>query len=105
MNWQPLINIEKTAIGRGYVFRFPAGYPFGDIVDFMVIEEHDAPIGLKLICSTGYHAGQTELILPAESGEKCALSTKWLIENWQKWVFPNCKVDSVKYIECYAANT
>ena len=71
------------------MFRFPASYPFEDVVDFMIIEDHHSASGYKLICSTGYHAGQTELMLPAEAqSEGGAISVSWVQQNWKKWIYP-----------------
>ena len=101
MHWKPLIEIDEVYIGRGYVFRFPAKHPFEAIVDFMIIEDLDAPIQLKVICSSGYHSGQTEFNFPLEAGKKYALSTDWLKTNWNKWVYQECDVESVLYIKNY----
>lgn len=102
MNWLPLLSCENASFRRGVVFRFPAKYPFEDIVDFMIIEDHESPISYKLICSSGYHAGQTELVFPAESkNETGGISVTWLKENWSAWVYPECKLENVKYIDCY----
>ena len=102
MNWQLLASTDDERFYRGAVFRFPAKYPFEDTVDFMIIEDTHSSIGLKLICSTGYHAGQTELVLPAESKHKDGgLSVQWLIENWEKWVYPKCSMKEVRFVENY----
>lgn len=107
MNWQALSTWEAEKCFRGTVFRFPAKYPFEDMVDFMVIEDATAPIRLKLICSTGYHAGQTELVFPEESayGQNCiAISVSWIKKNWNEWIYPECDINDVTFIEQYSAN-
>ncbi len=102
MNWRPLANCKKKSFGRGVVFRFPAKAPFEKIVDFMIIEEHDSPTFYKLICSSGHHAGQTELVFPAEAKhETGAVSVAWLKKNWQAWIYPECEVEAVSYLDCY----
>lgn len=104
MNWRPLATCKKKSFGRGVVFRFPAKAPFEQTVDFMIIEEHDSPIFYKLICSSGYHAGQTELVFPAEAKhETGAVSVVWLKKNWQTWIYPECEVKNVSYVDCYPA--
>lgn len=105
MNWIPLKDCRDKIFGRSVVFLFPAVNPFEEIVDFMIIEEREAPIELKLICSTGYHAGQTELVFPLEAKHSSGgLSVKWLQENWEEWVYPHCKINEVKYIDNYLSN-
>ncbi|WP_376784898.1 Imm45 family immunity protein [Stutzerimonas nitrititolerans] len=105
MNWRPLISCESGSFWRGVVFRFPAKHPFEDIVDFMIIEERESPTAFKLICSFGYHSGQTELVFPAEAKHECGgVSVAWLVENWTKWIYPGCGVESVKYVDCYPSN-
>jgi hypothetical protein len=94
-----------VAFGRSVVLRFPAQYPFEDVVDFMIIEEPNSPLGLKLICCTGYHAGQTELVLPIEAKHgNGGLSVNWIKENWQKWVYCQCSLNEVSYIKHYPSN-
>lgn len=102
MNWRSLANCKKKSFGRGVVFRFPAKAPFEQIVDFMIIEEHDSPTFYKLICSSGYHAGETELVFTAEAKyEAGTVSVAWLKKNWQTWIYPECEVETVSYVDCY----
>ena len=104
MNWKPLLECKEEVFFRSTVFRFPAKYPFEDIVDFMIIEEASAPCGLKLVCVTGYHAGQTETIFPEQAGHGRCVSVDWLQANWQKWVYSGCRVEDVTYIDHYPSN-
>ncbi|WP_328592358.1 Imm45 family immunity protein [Yersinia alsatica] len=32
-----------------------------------------------------------------------ALSTTWIINNWAKWIYPECNVEDVHIIEQYVA--
>ncbi|TBU77363.1 Imm45 family immunity protein [Pseudomonas daroniae] len=105
MNWRSLIKTNEESFGRGTVFRFPAKHPFESVVDFMIIEDHNPPSFCKLICASGYHAGQTELVLPAEARHLSGgVSTVWLQNNWSKWVYPDCALESIHYIDCYPSN-
>jgi len=105
MDWQPLIEVHEESFWRGVVFRFPAEHPFEPIVDFMLIEDHDSPSAYAIICASGYHAGQTELVLPAEARHPAGgISVEWLQINWSKWVYANCTVEDVRYMECYPSN-
>ena len=102
MNWKFLLEAEEENFYRSIVFRFPAKHPFESVVDFMVIEDVEAPLRLKLICSTGYHAGQTELVFPEEASHaKGGISVGWLKENWEKCVYSSCKVSEVSYVSNY----
>lgn len=105
MNWKDFIHCEEEHLFRGVVFRFPAKHPFENVVDFMIIEDFTAPLGLKLICSTGYHAGQTERVLPEEARhENGGISVKWLKSNWKKWVYSECDLEAVSYLNEYPSN-
>jgi hypothetical protein len=104
MNWQPLIQAREASFWRGVVFRFPAKHPFEPVVDFMMIEDHDSPTFYKLICSSGYHAGQTEHVLPVEAKHPDGgISVEWLKTNWSKRIYNECAVESVQYVEHYTA--
>ncbi|MBF8164060.1 Imm45 family immunity protein [Ectopseudomonas hydrolytica] len=93
MNWRPFANCKEKSFGRGVVFRFPAKAPFEKIVDFMIIEEHDSPTFYKLICSSGHHAGQTELVFPAEAKhETGAVSVAWLKKIGKLGFTPSAKL-------------
>ena len=102
MQWHPLTKCKQDSFGRGAVFRFPAARPFEKMVDFMIIEDSDAPIFYKLICATGYHAGQTELIFPTEAKHATGgVSVAWLQNNWSIWIHQSCKAEDVLYIDYY----
>ena len=102
MNWKPLLEASEENFYRSVVFRFSAQHPFESIVDFMIIEALDAPLRLKLICSTGYHAGQTELVFSKEAEHhEGGISVHWIKENWVKWIYSCCKVSEVSYLSNY----
>lgn len=92
-----LTDYKKKELYRGTVFRFKGKYPFEDIVDFMLIEYPDCNSGFAMVCISGYHAGALEVCLPENAlCSTCrAISTEWMIENWNKWVYTECSVDSV----------
>ncbi len=102
MTWETLIDTKEEQFFRGIVFRFPAQYPFESVVDFMITRDPDSPAEYSLICSTGHHAGDLELQLPEESmhGDG-GLSVQWFKDNWQKWVYKDCKVEDVTFINQY----
>ena len=105
MDWTSLAECKDEGFFSGVVFRFPGKHPFESVVDFMLIEDHDAPALYKLICSTGYHAGQTELVLPLEAKHSAGgVSVIWVRENWKKWIYAECEVHDVRFIENYGAN-
>ncbi|WP_071873546.1 Imm45 family immunity protein [Atopomonas hussainii] len=105
MKWHTLTTCTNDSFGRGTVFRFPTKHPFEEIVDFMIIEESESPSSYKLICSSGYHSGQTELVFPAEAAHKAGgISAAWLRDNWSLWIYPECEATSVEYINYYPPN-
>lgn len=105
MNWIPLIDLDEEVLFRGAVFSFPAKAPFESRVHFMLIEEPESDSGYKMICSTGFHAGQTEVFLPEEAkGDNSGISLNWLILNWTKWIYSHTAVENVLYKESYTAD-
>jgi hypothetical protein len=98
-----LIHYEGTSLWRGDVLRLPASYPYEDIVDFMVFDPLKEGKGMGLIVATGYKAGIIRNVLIAESvpeGTR-SLSTRWLVENWEKWIYGECSVNDVYVIGNY----
>lgn len=95
-----LIELENKSISRGMVFRLPAQWPYESFVDFMVIDFIDSH---GFIVSSGYKAGLILVQLPEESNstEFVGIDTKWLIDNWASWVYPECDVNDVFVIERY----
>ncbi|MET3461736.1 Imm45 family immunity protein [Variovorax atrisoli] len=64
-----------------------------NIVDLMVF---DAGVAFKdaaygLICISGHKAGKINVAFPRESGDQNGngLRRDWLIENWNRWVYPD----------------
>jgi hypothetical protein len=92
-----LLNIDKEAFGRGWIFRCnKAEYPYESKVDFIIREEGNSPGNYALMVISGFKAGLTLVNFPAE----CILpdkgiSKKWLIENWAKWIYPECPIEQV----------
>ncbi|MBR6027194.1 MAG: hypothetical protein IK065_06330 [Neisseriaceae bacterium] len=115
-----LIDYKVPYLARGAVFRLPAQWPYENFVDFMILEASPAfkwqidgniPT-FALTASTGYHGGHLFGIIPNEAivdvDEEIAtkynlkvaqvLKTDWFIENWNKWIYPDCKVEEVYVI-------
>lgn len=100
--WCPLSDCNDESFGRGVVFRFPARYPFEDIVDFMLVEDLAGDAGYSMICATGHHAGHTELRLPGEARHpRGGVSAGWLKTNWEAWIYPDCGIADVLFMPRY----
>lgn len=58
-----------------------------------------------LVVSSGHKAGLILISLPTESKseEGRALSTQWIIDNWAKWIYPECDVSDVYLFDGYEA--
>lgn len=103
---EKLIDCKEKLLWHGCVFRFPAQYPYEEYVDFMltICASFLNDDNLYLVVTTGYNAGCIVRQLPPECRGKyrgknaIAVSTKWLIENWNKWVYQDCKVEDVYVI-------
>lgn len=97
-----LVNYANKSIKRGSVFRLPAIWPYEAWVDFMVIDLFDTH---GLVVSSGHKAGLILISLPieSESSEGRALSTEWVVNNWEKWIYPECDVQDVHILDEYVA--
>lgn len=97
-----LVDYKSKSIKRGSVFRLPAVWPYEAWVDFMVIDLFDSH---GLVVSSGYKAGLILISLPPESGstEGRSLNTDWVINNWAKWIYPECNVEDVHILDEYVA--
>jgi hypothetical protein len=86
-NWKKLTEYEELQLERGALLRFPAGHPFEGSVVMMICEAPDKS-SLALMTITGYKAGiNCYVAFPAEAGTT-GLSVKWLVNNWNLWVWP-----------------
>jgi hypothetical protein len=100
---QKLIDIEESQIWRGAIFRVRGSYPYEETVDFMVVETTDEERPLGIMVATGYSAGHTFVHLPPEALvlRTASISVAWLKVNWSKWVYPDCPVEDVLFMERY----
>lgn len=97
-----LIKYKEPYLTQGMLLRFVTrGFYEEKEIDFMLFYPAEEDVGLGLMTITGFHAGDVLVLLPAESQytNYFTLSTKWLIENWNKWVCEECDVNEVIVIE------
>jgi len=100
-----LVQAKLDVISRGSVLSVPGEFPYEEFVDFMLFEtqDDDAPYGLMVI--SGYKAGLVLVRLPKESVSAAGGVDKvWFLANWNKWVYPNCDVDDVYFLETRSAS-
>ncbi|ETS32872.1 hypothetical protein PTE_00011 [Photorhabdus khanii NC19] len=104
-NIMKLIDIQDHALRHGNVFRLPAQWPYEEFVDFMVVDLSNTERPYGLIVTSGHKAGLILVKLPAECSliETRGLSTQWIIDNWAKWIYPECDVSEVYVLERYIA--
>lgn len=105
MNWIPLTE-HNEELWRGAVFRVwpTTEYPYERPVDFMLVESFEAPSRLALMVATGYKSGSHPRPLPLEarvSEKSHSISPAWLVENWHKQVYPDCKVEEILVSDGY----
>ena len=95
--WRKLTDMAPDAVGYGAVFRFPARWPYENAVDYL-LAQHDGD-GFALVVASGIKAGLVSLVLPPDA--RChaphqhAVSRRWLIANWERWVYPDCAARDV----------
>ncbi|PAU53600.1 hypothetical protein BZL41_23160 [Pseudomonas sp. PIC25] len=100
-----LIDLKENFIWHGNVLRLPGKYPYEKFVDFMVYETQDKDRPYGLIVTSGYKAGLILVQLPREcsSTEGGGIRKDWLVSNWEKWIYPDCNVAEVNFIDRYEA--
>lgn len=96
-----MLEFNGEAIPAGSILRLPAVWPYESIVDFMIFDPLVERKGMGLIVSSGYKGGRILLYFPIESAINRAISTRWLIDNWGDWVYPECKVEDVYVCDGY----
>ncbi len=97
MKMTKISDVHKDGFGRGWIFRCNrAQYPYEDKVEFMIREEPDSPSAYALMVISGFKAGCTLVQLPEEclNFDK-SVGRQWLIDNWSKWIYPECPVSEV----------
>jgi Immunity protein 45 len=90
MKWVSLFALKSPDLGRGTRFRFPADYPYEEVVEFLLFDTPYSPSGHGLLVISGYKAGLINLLLPEESksqGNFHSISTGWMKKNFRKWVW------------------
>ena len=97
MNWLKLSEVKAAVISRGTLIKFTASYPFESKVVMMVCEAPHTRSSFGLITITGYKAGiNCYVVLPDSArSEDATISTQWLYDNWQHWVWPESSPDDV----------
>ncbi|PST25532.1 hypothetical protein C7U60_06535 [Mesorhizobium plurifarium] len=100
---EKLVDLEAPQIWRGAIFRVKGSHPYEELIDFMLVETTEAARPLGIMVATGHSAGHTFLHLPPEAlaSRDKAISTAWLKANWMQWVYPECPVEEVLFIERY----
>jgi Immunity protein 45 len=106
MRWRRLSNWPEEELWRGTVFRLlQSEWPHETPVDLMLVEAKESPSGFSLLVATGYKAGARLRQLPAAAkakGKVRAISRAWIIRNWERKIYPQCPVESVRVAGNYA---
>lgn len=95
--FKKLVSLEDKFISVGSYIKFTGIRPYEEETFFLVYQPNDSKRGLGLIVATGYKSGLILVVLPIESDFNGggAIDRDWLISNWSKWVYPDCKVEDV----------
>lgn len=99
---QRLVRAEDSySLGRGTVFQFPGSYPYETVARLMLfVPIPSTPRPLGLIVIGGYKSGLPLVVLPPEAcPDGSNTSCGWIKSNWDKWIYPECSVEDVWFIE------
>lgn len=89
----------SNPIPRGTVFRFPSNLDgWGETLDLMMYLHNEVQLGL--VVTSGPRAGHVVCYLPSDAllPNTAMVSTRWLQENWTKWVWPETPVSEVEVV-------
>lgn len=100
MSWIKLVDLTQEYIGHGSILRSPQSQA-GVEIDLMVFDPQDPQAGMGLMAVTGQKAGLILVLLPKESCDERAIKSRWLVDNWRTWVFPEVYVGDVLFIRRY----
>jgi hypothetical protein len=92
-----LLNYGQDCIWIGQVIRWPSNDPTQEIRECMLFDPKDGSGSLGLVEIAGYGSGHVLFYFPHEvyfPGTR-ALSTRWLIENFSKFIEENVDVSQV----------
>ncbi|MBO7554993.1 MAG: hypothetical protein J6T41_03380, partial [Neisseriaceae bacterium] len=102
IDMEKLVDYKEEWLWHGCVFRFPAKAPYENFVDFMltIFSSFSNDKNLYLVVTSGYNAGFIVRQLPPECHDEqhIAVKTKWLIDNWNDYVYSECNVEDVYVI-------
>ncbi|KWS27224.1 hypothetical protein CCL11_07375 [Pseudomonas syringae] len=100
-----LVDFKGDAIYRGNILRVCGKYPYEEFVDFMFFEAKLTGSTYGLMVVSGYKAGLILVYLPNEClAEDGGIDKAWLVKNWSNWIYPDCDVSDVYWIEMYNAD-
>ncbi|WP_192984048.1 Imm45 family immunity protein [Pseudomonas sp. EggHat1] len=101
MSWTKLVDLTQEYIGHGSILRSPQSRQAEGEIDLMVFDPQDPQAGMGLMAVTGQKAGLILVLLPKESCDGRAIKSRWLVDNWRTWVFPEVDVGDVLFIRRY----
>ena len=103
MKFEPLVTTNEENFWSGTVFQLPGLPAYEDLVELMIADSPSSTFGIVLIITTGHKAGAVLLDPPieAKSDSGIALSKKWLLKNWDKWIMPGCDIGKVRVKKHY----
>lgn len=89
---------HEGVVQRGSVLRCTGASPYEGNADLMVIElPEGGNRAYALLVVSGYKAGLILVRLPQESipVEGYGVSGRWLKNNWEEWVYPDCPPEKI----------
>ncbi len=76
------------------------------VSDLKELKDAFEKFGHSLVVASGNKSGLMLIQLPIESrAPGHGISIRWLIDNWSKWVYPECDVNDVFLYERSAASS
>ncbi|WP_207924411.1 Imm45 family immunity protein [Xanthomonas oryzae] len=100
MNWIKLLDYEGEILYRGGFIRVNGSFPYEKIVEFMLYETGEVDRAYGLIVVSGYKAGLKLVNLPSDSlAASGGVSKGWVISNWDRWIYPECEINDVYFLE------
>lgn len=100
IKWTSLISYKEEFICKGAVIKIPNFNEYEDFTELMFFESSQSDCSLSLLIITGSKSGSIWVHLPIESYYESTrlVSSKWIINNFNKWISPNSDIKTVKLL-------
>lgn len=106
-DWVKLQDYPSENLPRGLRLLVKGSAAYETVVELFLAEDPDSASGFQVIVMTGHKSGVLLVKLPQEAGaaDSVAISKKWMVDNWNKWIDAKSSVSEVLCKRRYAIHS